>query len=194
MSHENQSKMLKPVYFKNCDFQTGNGNKLTDFALLGAVTKCIGNNIKCIQLDRELWRWVDTRVDVIQSIVDAKVKQVKEFRDKLLTVKKGVTFVESTYDNFWGSGLNESGTKHTKPASWPGMNMFGKVLTKTADKLKRPGSVSVTGSVCTCVSNLFAFTCIYKFYNKFSIKLTKKSATESGLNMASIRNELTRKS
>ncbi|KAJ8310359.1 hypothetical protein KUTeg_012224 [Tegillarca granosa] len=117
MSHENQSKMLKP---------TGNGNKLTDFALLGAVTKCIGNNIKCIQLDRELWR-------------------VKEFRDKLLTVKKGVTFVESTYDNFWGSGLNESGTKHTKPASWPGMNMFGKVLTKTADKLKRPGSVSVTG-------------------------------------------------
>ncbi|KAJ8300427.1 hypothetical protein KUTeg_021946 [Tegillarca granosa] len=107
-------------------------------------------NRSCICTDSEKRQictlcWVDTRVDVIQSIVDAKVKQVKEFRDKLLTVKKGVTFVESTYDNFWGSGLNESGTKHTKPASWPGMNMFGKVLTKTADKLKRPGSVSVTG-------------------------------------------------
>ena len=37
-------------------------------------------------------------------------------------------FVESTYDDTWGSGLNFDGTINTKKDNWPGNNQLGKLL------------------------------------------------------------------
>ena len=48
-------QMLKPVYLRNRDIQSNKGSKVTDFDLANAVGKSV-NDIKCIQLDRDLWR------------------------------------------------------------------------------------------------------------------------------------------
>ena len=50
----NQS-MVKPVYHRNRDLQSYKRTRLTDFDLLKAVQRKV-NDIKCIQLDRDLWR------------------------------------------------------------------------------------------------------------------------------------------
>jgi predicted NAD-dependent protein-ADP-ribosyltransferase YbiA (DUF1768 family) len=38
-------------------------------------------------------------------------------------------FAESTYDDFWGTGLDREGTDHTNHLKWPGNNQMGKILT-----------------------------------------------------------------
>ena len=48
-------QMLKPVYLRNRDIQSNKGSKVTDYDLANAVGKPV-NDIKCIQLDRDLWR------------------------------------------------------------------------------------------------------------------------------------------
>ena len=48
-------QMLKPVYLRNRDIQSNKGSKVTDYDLANAVGKTV-NDIKCIQLDRDLWR------------------------------------------------------------------------------------------------------------------------------------------
>lgn len=47
--------MIKPVYLRNRDLQSNKTVRITDFDLLKAVQKKV-NDIKCIQLDRDLWR------------------------------------------------------------------------------------------------------------------------------------------
>ena len=44
-----------------------------------------------------------------------KCVQVPVFRDKLCTSKQYTTFVEATYHNEWGFGLNRDSTYNTKP-------------------------------------------------------------------------------
>ena len=48
-------QMLKPVNLPNRDIQSNKGSKVTDYDLANAVGKTV-NDIKCIQLDRDLWR------------------------------------------------------------------------------------------------------------------------------------------
>ena len=45
-------------------------------------------------------------------------------------------FVESTHDDFWGSGLNYEGTVHTDKAKWTGQNNLGKIICSIADDLR----------------------------------------------------------
>ena len=51
--------------------------------------------------------------------------------------KKGATFVESTYNDKWGSGINKTGTENTKISSWPGKNILGQIIRKVANKIKK---------------------------------------------------------
>lgn len=49
--------MLKPVYLKNNELLSeSDDERITNFEMLQAVTSCVGDAVKCIQLDRDLWR------------------------------------------------------------------------------------------------------------------------------------------
>ena len=48
--------MIKPVYLKNSDIQPEEGDRITDFELMECVINKIGNDLHCLQLDRNLWR------------------------------------------------------------------------------------------------------------------------------------------
>ena len=50
------SQISKPVYLKNSEILTSAEGKITNFLLVKHVTKVVGDTIKCIQLDRDLWR------------------------------------------------------------------------------------------------------------------------------------------
>lgn len=46
----------KPLYIKNSDLKTSQGKHLTDYDLIDPIKKVIGDDILCVQLDRNLWR------------------------------------------------------------------------------------------------------------------------------------------
>lgn len=50
------AQMLKPVYLKNSELPSENDERITNFELLQAVSLCVEDAVKCIQLDRDLWR------------------------------------------------------------------------------------------------------------------------------------------
>ena len=48
--------LLKPVYMKNSELPINKPNRISDFDIMEAVSSTVGDKIRCIQLDRDLWR------------------------------------------------------------------------------------------------------------------------------------------
>ena len=57
--------------------------------------------------------FLDIQVTLMTEIVEAKAAQCSDFRECLHKSKKSTVFVESTFDDFWASGLNEQETQCT---------------------------------------------------------------------------------
>ena len=49
-----ENKKNKLVYLKNSELIAD--NKTSDYDILQSVELCHGDNVKCLQLDRDLWR------------------------------------------------------------------------------------------------------------------------------------------
>lgn len=95
------SQISKPVYLKNSEILTPAEGKITNFLLVQCVTKVVGDTVKCIQLDRDLWKIYLT---------------TKEGRDKLLL--QGIDVEDqhiSVYDsNPYSTGLEAPDDKSLK--------------------------------------------------------------------------------
>ena len=50
------NRTIKPLYMKNSDIQLSNQARITDYDIMTNVTKQIGDELHCLQLDRNLWR------------------------------------------------------------------------------------------------------------------------------------------
>lgn len=81
--------------------------------------------------------WETEKVEVMTNIVEAKLNQVEVFRDKVKKCAPKCVIVEATYDDFWGSGIDEHATLHTKPKAWPGSNKLGQIITSVAQKYRQ---------------------------------------------------------
>ena len=93
--------------------------------------KLIGNKVLASE------NFINSQYDIMKDIVEAKVSQCPDFHDILKNAPPKAVFVESTYDDFWGSGLNIAWTKHTNKTTWPGKNMLGDIITKVSQKMKK---------------------------------------------------------
>lgn len=83
--------------------------------------------------------FTEKRVAIMTEILEAKADQIPEFSDLLKKHKKSV-FVETTYDDFWASGLDKEATIHTRASAWPGTNKLGIIMSEIAGRLRRsPG-------------------------------------------------------
>lgn len=95
------SQISKPVYLKNSEILAPAVGKITNYLLVQCVTKVVGDTVKCIQLDRDLWRIYLT---------------TKEGRDKLLL--QGIDVDDqhiSVYDsNPYSTGLEAPDDKSLK--------------------------------------------------------------------------------
>ena len=78
--------------------------------------------------------WESEKVGVMTTMIEAKFKQVKSFRETVKKIDPKTTVVEATRDNFWGSGLDETATLNTRPKAWPGSNNLGKIIKAVAKK------------------------------------------------------------
>ena len=74
----------------------------------------------------------------MREILEAKALQVSAFRDALKKSHKSAKFVENTFDDFWGSGIDTSATLHTDSEKWPGKNVFGTLIGELANRHRRP--------------------------------------------------------
>lgn len=82
-------------------------------------------------------QWESTKTAVMEEILENKCVQVPVFQEKLRTAKQSTTFVEATFNNEWGSGLDRKGTQNTKPEHWPGSNTLGVLLKKISKKVRK---------------------------------------------------------
>ena len=80
--------------------------------------------------------FLSQRIDVMTEILECKADQVPDFKDILKKSGPKTIFVESTYNDFWGSGLNYEGTTHTDIGEWTGQNHVGKILCEIANELR----------------------------------------------------------
>ena len=78
------------------------------------------------------------RVSVMKEILEAKALQVTSFRDALKKSNKSAKFVETTFDNYWGAGIDARAAMHTDCEKWPGKNVFGGLISDLACKYRRP--------------------------------------------------------
>lgn len=78
--------------------------------------------------------WETEKVEVITSIFEAKLNQAEVFRDKVKIFAPKYVIVEATYDDFWGIGIDELSTLHTKPKAWHRSNKLGQIITSVAQK------------------------------------------------------------
>lgn len=82
-------------------------------------------------------QWNETKRNVMEEIVENKCVQVPMFREKLRAAKRNTVFVETTFNDVWGSGLDKQGTSYTKIQKWPGANTLGTIIGKVANKIRK---------------------------------------------------------
>lgn len=81
--------------------------------------------------------WISSQVKVMSEIISEKAEQVETFRETLENSTKNVVFAETTYDDYWATGLNFDQSVHTKPSAWPGKNVLGQILGRVATEVKK---------------------------------------------------------
>lgn len=71
------------------------------------------------------------------EIIEAKADQVPAFADSLKKHKQSDVFVETTYGDFWASGLDRIATIHTLSSAWPESNKLGRIISEIASRIRR---------------------------------------------------------
>lgn len=80
-------------------------------------------------------RWERERERIVYEGNHAKFTQNEELRRALLATR-GTELVEaSPLDRIWGVGLGEADPRIQDPATWRGLNLLGKVLTRLREDL-----------------------------------------------------------
>lgn len=77
-------------------------------------------------LQRVRPEWEQIKLNVMESILRAKLEQHAYIRQKLLETKDAVIIEDSPKDNFWGRGSN-----------WEGQNHLGKLWMKLRQELQK---------------------------------------------------------
>ncbi|XP_056022124.1 opsin, blue-sensitive-like [Ostrea edulis] len=90
--------------------------------------------------------WITSKDSVMREILESKLQHCSQFRSALKKIRKSDILVESTWDTYWGSGLNVTGTSHTLMQHWPGENKLGRILDGMAAKLQRTDENSATNN------------------------------------------------
>ena len=71
----------------------------------------------------------------MSEIISEKAEQVETFRETLENSTKNVVFAETTYDDYWATGLNFDQSVHTKPSACK--NVLGQILGRVATEVKK---------------------------------------------------------
>lgn len=96
------------------------------------LMKSYGKKVQGFKEDK----WVEVREDIVYKGCYAKFSQNEDLKFKLLSFDKDEVFVEcSPFDKIWGIGLLASDSRSDDIASWKGLNLLGKCLSRVRKDL-----------------------------------------------------------
>lgn len=101
----------------------------------GYVIATLASKIRCKK------HWLNTRVDVMRSILEAKAMQCDEYRDKLLSTS-GIIAESSVHDLFWSTGIAPEDFINKPDVQWPGANVMGALHAQVRDGQQTSGDGS----------------------------------------------------
>ena len=93
--------------------------------------KEVGQSIKGCNEDE----WVCFCTHIIMRGLRAKMMQNQDARELLLSTKNAVIGESSSFDSFWGTGIDIHSDEAANFKAWPGRNEMGKCLMKIRDEL-----------------------------------------------------------
>ena len=88
---------------------------------------------------RKIYRheeWEKKNVEVMKKVCLAKVQQVPEVREKLLSTGDRPIAECVLSDSFWSCGLSKEAASNTDPSKWPGENMLGQICSQIRQELR----------------------------------------------------------
>ena len=129
MSHKSAEHAYQYIKSLRCG-NLESANKIKD-APDALSAKRLGDKVKPNE------QWVTTEREVMAEIIENKCVQVSEFKGKLRAAKQNTVFVETTFSDKWGSGLDRNGTINTKIDKWPGENVLGVIIGTIAKKVRK---------------------------------------------------------
>ena len=129
VSHKSAAHAYQYIKSLRCgDLESANKIKDAPDAL---SAKRLGDKVKPNE------QWATTEREVMAEIIENKCVQVSEFKGKLRAAKQNTVFVETTFSDKWGSGLDRNGTINTKIDKWPGENVLGVIIGTIAKKVRK---------------------------------------------------------
>jgi ribA/ribD-fused uncharacterized protein len=96
------------------------------------ICKAIGRNVKGFNTKK----WKDNREIIVLNASIFKYSQNSNLKKLLLSTENKCIVEASPYDRIWGIGLRESHEHATDPTQWKGLNLLGKALMITREKLR----------------------------------------------------------
>ena len=97
-----------------------------------AKIKKLGRKVKNWDEDR----WVNNRERIVSEALFGKFSQNEELKKKLLKTKGSILVEAAPNDKIWGIGMRSTNKNATQPEKWKGLNLLGKCLMATRDKLE----------------------------------------------------------
>lgn len=80
--------------------------------------------------------WAKEKINVMRSIIKAKVYGNKEIKRQLMKTGNQPIAEAVQGQDFWGVGMNKAATCRTDPEIWPGTNMLGKLYMELRSELQ----------------------------------------------------------
>ena len=97
--------------------------------------KDLGHNIKGYKEDE----WEHICLSVMLRGVREKMMQNREARELLMSTKNAIIGESSSFDSYWGTGIDIHDAESTDVKSWKGRNEMGKCLMKVRDDIMYNG-------------------------------------------------------
>lgn len=97
--------MNKPVYIKNFEIQMDKNNKICDFEKYESIHKKVGDEVLCIQLERDLWR-VYLKSKKSRSVLIVEGFEIRNITAQVYESNPYSTGATSPRDNICGLHLS----------------------------------------------------------------------------------------
>ena len=144
-------KSVEHAYFHRMATEMGKHDLADDIknARHAGVAKRLSHDIAP---DEDRWAWELDNIEVMEKLLQAKLKQCPAFKQCLIE-STGMVIAEATNSKIWATGMTPYVTERTSKEYWPGRNLLGAMLTEMSQELAGKQPMECTGESGELVSD-----------------------------------------
>ena len=126
-------KSVEHAYFHQMATEMGKHDLADDIknARHAGVAKRLSHDIAP---DEDRWAWELDNIEIMEKLLQAKLKQCPAFKQCLIE-STGMVIAEATNSKIWATGMTPYVTERTSKEYWPGRNLLGAMLTEMSQEL-----------------------------------------------------------